>query len=338
MKVLRSVGMTVIAVLMCVSFVACSNKEELIPEGPQRDKLITVGLKCTGEFLDITNSPFSRAEGGDEYHIQVFSLEEKTEVYDDGSYTYMVETPYAHGTFESLNNATIKLLDGHKYKFQIAIAVGQGRDMVGEYYNTTNFTYSSTTDINPDRTAIYASHEGFYGELDQYVPVEGGSVNIETKRVSYGIELIAEGLEEGTLDITVAESTFSKYYVTLTPDVSQYTGIHSFEDVYEAWLGKEVQTGVDEDGDPIYGRENYTNEAEITINWTKSDDNITPLGTHKVTFERNVKTTIRIKVEEVSLNNGVTITREDTPLSDDDNEYVIEGGSVVEVPVGGTDN
>lgn len=337
MKVLRSVGMAVIAVLMCVNFVTCSNNKEFIPEEPQKDKLITVGLKCSGEFLDITNSPFSRAEGGDEYHIQVFSLEEKTEVYDDGSYTYMVEKPYAHGTFESLNNATIKLLDGHKYKFQIAIAVGQGRDLEG-YYNTTDFTYSSTTDINPDRTAIYASHEGFYGELDQYVPVEGGSVDIETKRVSYGVEFIAEGLEEGTLDITVAEGTSSEFYVTLTPDVSQYAGIHSFEDTYSAWLGKEVQTGVDEGGDPIYGRENYTNEAEITINWTKSDDNITPLGTHKVTFERNVKTTIRIKVEEVSLNNGVTITREDTPLSDDDNEYVIEGGSVVEVPVGGTDN
>ena len=336
MKVLRLVGMAFMAILMCVNFVACSNNEVPIPEEPQKDKLITVGLKCTGEFLDITNSPFSRAEGGDEYHIQVFSLEEKTEVYDDGSYTYMVETPYAHGIFESLDDATIKLLDGHKYKFQIAIAVGQGRDMEG-FYNTTDFTYSSTVELNPDG-AIYASHEGFYGELDQYVPVEGGSVNIETKRVSYGIELIAEGLEEGTLDITVAESTFSDYYVTLTPNVSQYTGIHSFEDVIGAWLGKEVQTGVDEDGDPIYGRENYTNEVEITINWTKSDDNVTPLGTHKVVFERNVKTTIRIKVEEVSVSNGVTITRENTLLTDDDNEYVIEGGSVVEIPVGGTDN
>ena len=329
--------MALMAVLMCVNFVACSNNEEPIPEEPQKNKLITVGLKCTGEFLDITNSPFSRAEGGDEYHIQVFSLEEKTADYGDESYTYMVETPYAYGIFESLNNATIKLLDGHKYKFQIAIAVGQSRDMAGEYYNTTNFTYSSTRDTNPESTAIHASHEGFYGELDQYVPVEGGSVNIETKRVSYGVEFIAEGLEEGTLDITVAEGFSSEYYVILTPDVSQYTGIHSFDDTYNAWL-EEVQTGVDEDGDPIYGRENYTNEAEITINWTKSDDNVTPLGTHKVTFERNVKTTIRIKVEEVSVSNGVTIIREDTPLSDDDNEYVIEGGSVVEVPVGGTNN
>ena len=336
MKVLRLVGMALMAVLMCANFVACSNNEGPIPENPQKDKLITVGLKCTGEFLDITNSPLSRAEGGDEYHIQVFSLEEKTvDNGDDGSYIYMVETPYAYGIFESLDDATIKLLDGHKYKFQIAIAVGQGRDME-EFYNTTDFTYSSTVELNTDGS-IGVSHEGFYGELDQYIPIEGGSVNIETKRVSYGVEFIAEGLDEGTLDITVAER-MSQYNVTLTPNVSQYTGIHSFEDVIGAWLGKEVQTGVDEDGDPIYGRENYTNEVEITINWTKSDDNVTPLGTHKVVFERNVKTTIRIKVEEVSVSNGVTITRENTLLTDDDNEYVIEGGSVVEIPVGGTDN
>ena len=79
MKELRLVGMAFMAILMCVNFVACSNNEVPIPEEPQKDKLITVGLKCTGEFLDITNSPFSRVEGGDEYHIQVFSLEEKTE-------------------------------------------------------------------------------------------------------------------------------------------------------------------------------------------------------------------------------------------------------------------
>lgn len=328
--------MVLIAVLMCVNFAACSNNEELIPEEPQKDKLIVVGLKCTGELLDITNSPLSRAEGGDEYHIQVFSLEEKTMDYgDDGIYTYMEETPYAYGSFESLDDVKIKLFDGHQYKFKIAIAVGQGRDSSGGLYNS-DFTYSSTTDINPDRTAIYASHEGFYGELEQYTPVEGGNVSIETKRVSYGVEFIAEGLEEGTLDITVAENTFSEYYVTLTSENPQYTGIHSFDDVRQAWLGKEVETGVDEDGEPIYGYENYTNEASITINWTKAEDDVTPLGTHKVTFERNVKTTIRIKMEEVSISNGVTITREDTPLTDDDNEYVIEGGSVVEIPVGDT--
>ena len=52
-----------------------------------------------------------------------------------------------------------------------------------------------------------------------------------------------------------------------------------------------------------------------------------------LTFKRNVKTTIRFKVEEVGVKSGIILTREDVPMMDDDKEYLIEGGKVTEVPV-----
>ena len=45
MKTLRLIGMALMAVLMCVNFVSCSN-EELTPDDPNQEKYITVGLAC----------------------------------------------------------------------------------------------------------------------------------------------------------------------------------------------------------------------------------------------------------------------------------------------------
>lgn len=97
---------------MCVNFVSCSN-EEVTPDDPNQEKYITVGLECVGEYLDITNSPLSRAVKNDEYYIQVYSVDESGK-----------QTPYAKGNFtKSLDGLNLKLLHGEKYKFKVAIIV-----------------------------------------------------------------------------------------------------------------------------------------------------------------------------------------------------------------------
>ena len=315
MKTLRLIGMALMAVLICVNFVSCSN-EELTPDDPNQEKYITVGLACVGEYLDIKDSPLSRAAGDDTYSIQVYSD----------------ETPYAHGIFyKSLDGVTIKLMQGAKYTFKVTIVIDKkdGSD--------TEFTYSSTTTLPGVITSPVIAYERFYGELDDFTPIEGKNVEISTKRVSYAAKFIAEDLKEGTLDVEVSNMNVSNpvnYTVSLTPDYPISDKIYSFNYLRSAWEGIYTQIGTDpETGEPTYGYADYTQEYSLNVKWNKSEDEIIPLGNYKVTFKRNVRTTIRIKVENPTYNNGIAITREDTAISDNENEYNIEGGEITEIPV-----
>ena len=332
MKTLRLFGMALMAVLMCVNFASC-NSEEVTPDDPNQDKYITVGLDCVGEYLDIKDSPLSRAVGDDLYLIQVYSVEENGET-----------TPYAYGNFEtSLNGLTIKLIQGKKYDFKVAIQVG-GCSSNTSIYNTT-FIYSSSEgeafrgylSYTNKYISINRAKEGFYGELDNFIPKEGINVEIPTKRVSYAAKFIGENLTEGTLDITVKRSfEMGNYtdYITLTPTVPISDQIYSFIDTYQAWKGKLTFIGFDSEGKEITEYREYTSEKTVEIKWNKEDGTVIPFGTYKVTFKRNVRTTIRINVAKLpSVNNGITVTREDTPMSDDENDFLIEGGEITEIPV-----
>jgi hypothetical protein len=58
-----------------------------------------------------------------------------------------------------------------------------------------------------------------------------------------------------------------------------------------------------------------------------------PMGSYNVTFERNVRTTIRIKVDDLSSPNGITVNKEFAEFVDGSKEYFIQGGDVVEIPI-----
>ena len=311
MKTFRLIEMALLAVVMCVNFTSCSN-EEVVSDEPTQDKYITVGLGCVRENIDITDSPLSRAAAttNDLYGIQVYTVEEGK------------ATPYAYGVFNTLDNVTVKLLSQKTYKFRISVVIdgysrGFGFWVMGNggLNHGSQFTYS--TDAYLATSSGYSwNFERFYGELDNYTPVENENVIVETKRVSYGAKYIAENLSEGCIDINVTHGDYSLYTVNLTTTNYENDNIYTFYDVSGAYYNND-----------------YSANRNLTINWTKDNGEVVPLGTYTVTFKRNVKTTIRIKAGDLSINNGITVTKEDTPFSDDENEYIIEGGEIITVPV-----
>lgn len=316
MKTFRLIEMALLAVVMCVNFTSCSN-EEVVSDEPTQDKYITVGLGCVRENIDITDSPLSRAAAttNDLYGIQVYTIEEGIE----GEQAI----PYAYGIFNTLDNVTVKLLSQKTYKFRISVVIdgysrmiGFSHGGIGADMSMGQFFYSTGTYLMLTSTRSY-NVESFYGELDNYTPVENENVTIETKRVSYGAKYIAENLSEGCIDIDVAEYIGNTLYtVNLTTANYEKDNIYTFYDVSGAYYNND-----------------YSANRNLTINWTKDNGEVVPLGTYTVTFKRNVKTTIRIKAGDLSINNGITVTKEDTPFSDDENEYIIEGGEIITVPV-----
>lgn len=256
-KTFRLIGMALVAVLMCA---ACSN-EEVVSDEPTQDKYITVGLGCVRENIDITDSPLSRAATttNDLYGIQVYTVE-------DGCNA----KPYAYRTVNTLDNVTVKLLSQKTYKFFISVVIdgysrGFGfRQWGDEFHGLGQFTYSTGTYLDVSYVGEYTwDFERFYGELDNYTPVENENVTIETKRVSYGAKYIAENLSEGCIDIKVAKtgSTNPLYKVNLTTTNYENNNIYTFSDILSA-----------------YKNNDYSAEKNLTITWTKDNGEVTPIG------------------------------------------------------------
>jgi hypothetical protein len=111
-----------------------------------------------------------------------------------------------------------------------------------------------------------------------------------------------------------------------------YESIYTFRYIDDAWRG--IGTG---DYDYSTGKYNeyvnYYSDKHLTISWKKADGTIVPMGTYMVTFKRNVKTTIRIKAENLDLDNGILVYKEEVSMADDDVIYDISGGTVVEKDV-----
>ena len=319
MKTLRFLGTALIATLMCV---ACSN-EEIVPE-EQEAKYVTVDLGVTGEYLDLYNVPLATRTSTtpETYAIEVSSIQNDS-----------TTQSYAYGIFNSLNNVKIKLLEGQQYHFSVYIVndnfyeVQQGSGIYwSPEFNTrisNEFSYSINGGISylpPYQKDI------FYGQLNYYTPTQNSTVEIPTKRVVYGAHFIAEGLTEGSLNINVGDL----YSVRLTSDFPEDDNIYRFNNLVDAWRGIPIF------GDGMkYGYENYYSTKRLYITGILNGIE-SYFGEYSVTFRRNVKTTIRIKVKDKSdISNGIVITREEAPMTNDDKEYVIEveDGTITEVPV-----
>lgn len=302
MKKFRFITMALMAMFMA----SCSNEEIATPE--QEPEYVTVNLGVTGEYLDLSNSPLATRTTAttDVYGINVFSIGEGG-----------INDNYAYGRFSSLTDVKIKLLEGKKYKFEVGI-VENSYSFFGSSDNKFSYDDSYRLPLMA-WDGLKRGFDYYYGQSNDYTPTKNGTAEIATKRVVYGAHFIAEGLTEGSLSVGFPG-------VNLTPTNPENNNIYVCDAVRAAW----------EELDASMMHMPYTEKRILDIKWTKDDGFLEPLGQYSITFRRNVKTTIRIKVKDKSdISNGIVITREEAPMTNDDKEYVIEveDGTITEVPV-----
>lgn len=322
MKTLRLVGMALFAVLMCANFASCSS-DDVAPNEPQNPKEYIVSLGFTGE-ISVSESPLSRASGNDLYGIHVMSCPTTSET---NSYT-----SYAYGLFDDLTKMNIKLIEGYKYKF-IATMVVDGKNDIwlhpnGLYQDPFKmelknvFEFSTTrsgeglgkgeSDTGGSTTYQRPNTDRYYGECSEYIPVENGEVTIDMKRTSFGLKVIAENLTEGTLNIKI----------DYAPEMNITNPETEIEDIFTFYYVKNA-----------YAIEDYSETANVNLTWTKSDGATIPLGEHAITFKRNKKTIITVKISDISKENNINITLENEEMTDGEN-ITIENGEIVDTNIG----
>ncbi|MBE6174821.1 MAG: hypothetical protein E7147_04665 [Rikenellaceae bacterium] len=311
-------------------FTACSEAGTNEQPTPTEPEYVTVSLGLN-VGLDYGYEPLSRAEeNNDLYGIQVYSTPYPA--------TENAEwTKYAYGLFDNTDNLTIKLIRGYEYKF-VASMVKDGKNKV--YHSSYNDGYgspfehqtsSSTSTTTPLSTSFiysqlglrlernyisdYLNVDNYYGELEGYIPGDNDSkAIIELKRISFGVKYIAKGdfAENGTLEILMNRAPQLNLNLAESNEVSE---IYTFMHARDAWLD-----------------ENYTETISVVLRIAYSDGTTAPLGTHDITFKRNITTIVNVDLT-VSGDSGVGFEVTDGGEMPEGDEITIKDGEIVDTEI-----
>ena len=314
----------ILALLACVGIAACDKNSDVVPDEPET---YTVNLGWAGEILDVSYEPMTRAATNDLYGIQVYSLPKTSSSTNWNRYAY--------GLFDDPNNITITLAGGYKYRF-VASMIKDGKNRLLKGYEGTyslpfcvtldnKFLYETneeyimligegTTTLSDNETYWRPNLERFYGRLSDYIPGESNTnAKIEMKRTSFGAKFVAGGklAVDGKLEIQIDGAP--KMELALTDGADEISDNFTFNYVFTAW-----------------DTDDYTENIPVNFKWIRADGTEAPLGTHTITFKRNVTTVVKFNIDkdgnEESI--GIEIDESETGAMPDGDEVIITNGQM----------
>jgi len=310
-----------LALLFCItfslSFTSCGSSSEISDDiingqtstNPPKEYIVKLGL---GGEITSTISPFTRTTTNtDLTGIQVYSCP------NDGKSTAYIN--YAYGLFDTTSGINVKLLDGYKYKLECT-TVKDGKNKLSSLSQEysfpffiegsssgwcsvlNGFIYSNTgylseikygcSNLN-NKIYYHPNTDRYYGLVTDYVPSENGSISMNMIRAAYGVKIVADNFKEGSLQVSMKDSPL----LTITYPTTEFQDIYSFNYLSNCFTNL-----------------NYTEDIEVSANWLKPDGVSVPLDTKTVTFQRNMLTTITLKIQDNSVNNGVNISNKTETL------------------------
>lgn len=320
---------SIFTMLFMSLFLWSCNQEELMVEQDNNKEVYTIRLNLNGD-IQTEESPLSRAEteSRDLYGIQV---------YKDGKY-------FAAGMFDNIDNITVNLLAGGKYKF-VCTAIKDGKDKlcysanygyspVSTYYRNTNvfycyygktlwansnkFYYSTNSSYAMDylnnsyttysttsnSTKRCAEIDRFYGEINGYTPKVDGVVNLDLKRVSFGIKVKVSNIIDGNVTVKCYndDNTFINE-TGLTSDYETVGKIFAMQDIYSAWQ---------------YAS-SYIENITMEVIWNRGVG-VTQSWKKTIQMKRNAMNVIRIKLGAGDNDNGVGITPEQGEMGNEEED------------------
>lgn len=288
----------------------CGCSKDGVVEEQSVPKEYTVSLKFNGE-IETEDSPLTRAETAstDLYGVQV---------YKDGQ-------SFAYGLFDNVNDMNLNLLSDSKYKFVVTL-IKDGKNVIyfGSSDGYTNnypfcvsikntvvkcsnsFAYSQNsftslgagqiTTKNNKTIMRYPEVDWYYGEFDNYTPMENGVVNIELKHTVFGLRYEVNGVTDGTVTIKIGNSErvfFNK--ADITSDYTSDGSIFAFYDIRSSWLYAD----------------NYTENLTVSVKWVRGIGITQDLGSKSIQIKRNIMNVVRIKLGADGSDSSVGITTED---------------------------
>lgn len=298
-------GICACMVVMGVSSCKSTPDEGLEPDSPTEEKFIQVSLGFSGEIKNITERPLAvKEETKDWYAIQVYSKPKgSTDEYQH----------YAYGFFDNQENMLINLKEKYEYKFDVNMAVngdekvhtfslvnagwtGIGNSFFISSTEWVRYMYEGYLYLNqPYNTYNRPNVDRFFGRTDNYLPEEGGVVDINMKRVAFGVKFTAQNFNEGSLEINVEGAPTIYLNAEDGNEVQEIISFNNLENAYSS-------------------TEEYVENIPVNIIWVKTDNSRIPIASQTIAFKRNKLTTIEFEVKEsnTTTRNSFKITHNET--------------------------
>lgn len=278
-------------VLLALAFsflISCSSSSDeiVIPSEPETEKFIQVPIGFSGEILSVTDSPLSRASNAkDWYAFQVYSAPE------DGSRGYSY---YAYGFFDNKENMIINLKEGYKYKFDVCMVVNASAKVYSFCLVNAGWTSVGNSFYISSEERVRYMYEGylymksdhydrpnvdrFFGRTTDYIPTNGGKVEINMKRVSFGAKFVAKDFNDGSLEISVEGAPIIQLESSVGNEIQDIISFNKLE--------------------AAYTEDEYVENIPVNITWKKTDNVRVPIASETIAFKRNRLTTIEFTVKE----------------------------------------
>lgn len=313
---------------MMVLLVSCSSISEDLDSLGNKDvaegnKEYVVSIGMTGEILDISQVPLTKAGGNDLYGIQVYV---KPKANETVSYQR-----YAYGLFDDVSDLSITLFDGYLYKF-VATCVIDGKNKIGKNYNpnTGVINYYSPFGSYLQNKFIYDSSEGlysinyvseytsdvtniqpdrYYGEMVNFDPSQAEEIDIEMLKCMAGMKLVVSGMTEGELIISFNNTA---YHITPDDTKLEIETVFELSDVGHVWQYEKISPK------SIYFTDKFLRIAHKHSSYNNIFNYEEIIYDSYVRFTRNKQTLIKVNISSnqdtdtpTEGSNGVNITLED---------------------------
>lgn len=283
------------------------------------DEFYTIKLHATSADISIIETPLKSSNSNQLYFINIRQQNLNSGYYED----------YAYGAFESLSNAEVKLKKGYKYHIYAmmyvdyfsaldAFTVEGGTEGAKKSTTITNaFVYDDSHDITEARSgsfwvpgASYKSYDhpeldAFGTQIEGYEPTSNGLIELNLKRVSFGLTVKVNGLLDGKIRCYFNATSYHGSHVDptffLTPDSPDHSGIYC---PYRLWEGSETNT--------------------VWAYYVDANEKETELLCEQIEFKANVRTTVNINVTYNNTpegNYGVKANINQTDFSDESTSF-----------------
>lgn len=315
---------TIIILLSVISTGCQTDKPDPLPQGPK----YTIHLAIDRELVDEEDMPMTMAQSSpnDLYAVQVYRK-------SGSNYPR-----YAYGIFDNENTMKLELPGGATYKIEMTLvsngAVTIARDINGGYLEpfniggfgsgggkvTNEFTVATSTYMSKLSSGYATVNETggtqagynrpplsrFYGVTDNFTPTGDASLTIALKWVTFGLTVIPEDFNEGSIEIEMEGAP----KLTLTPD--NPTAITKKPFTFDHSLSSDDWTA-----------DSYSEDIPMSIVWFKGD------GTRVVLRDKTAPTTFKRRVEKIlrlplgnSDGNKVVISKDDETFTGSEEEII----------------
>ena len=328
---------------------SCSNNEDELPPKEQEQtsqETYTISFNLGGEFISTSETPLSRTEVAPKkiYGINVYYKK-------DGDTQYQ---NYAYGLFDNIEDMTISLISGYKYKFECSMVKNDADTLYHDdnvyyapfhmgYYSgyrgmilenkfnievrpteyTPNIkglkegmTCTTRNDIHPSSSnqGQYAKVDRFYGELTDYIPTKDGVANIDLKRTAFGLKFIVTPPVDGTLSVS--------YIWTNNGSINSNIKLSADDNILESssmYTFYEVYK--------CWQAEKYNEDFTIQLTWKRANG-ATQTFEKVITVKRNVMTTVNVNVNGGTTDSSLGVKEDDTPMGNENVDMNFNGGDL----------